>query len=73
MGIEAHHALTRADYEAESADRVRVVDGEQAGGFSTAMEAGLKANFAMHPHMCIWLTGLAMLEDRAKKEDAREE
>lgn len=63
---KAHHALTRAEYEAEGANRVRVVDGGKWGLFDRYgawVEGEVRE---CDPQMCIWLTGLAMLENGAK-------
>jgi hypothetical protein len=57
MAIEAHHPLTRADYRAEGANAVRVTDGSQTGLFDRQCD----------PHMCIWLTGLVIVEEKARE------
>lgn len=68
MVIKAHHPLTRADYEAEGPNAVRVTDGDKWGLFDRYggwIEGELRH---CDPQMCIWLSGLAIVEGR---EDAR--
>lgn len=68
MAIEAHHPLTRADYVAEGPNAVRVTDGGKWGRFDRFggwIEGELRQ---ADPHMCIWLTGLAIVEARAKED-----
>jgi hypothetical protein len=67
MAIEAHHPLTRADYRAEGANAVRVTDGSQTGlfdRFGAWIEGELRQ---CDPHMCIWLTGLVIVEEKARE------
>ena len=67
MAIAANHPLTRADYEAEGPNRVRVTDGGRWGLFDRFggwIEGELRQ---CDPHMCIWLTGLAIVEARSKE------
>jgi hypothetical protein len=67
MAIEAHHPLTRSDYAAEGPNAVRVTDGAKWGRFDRFggwIEGELRQ---CDPHMCIWLTGLAIVEHRNKE------
>lgn len=67
MAIEAHHPLTRADYSAEGPNLVRVTDGNRWGLFDRFggwIEGELRQ---CDPHMCIWLTGLVIVEERNKE------
>lgn len=64
MTIGAEHPLTRARYEAEGPNAVRVVDGEKWGLFDRTggwIEGELRQ---CDPQMCIWLAGLAVVEGR---------
>lgn len=58
------HPLTRAVYEAEGANAVRVTDGGKRGLFDRTggwIEGDLRH---CDPQMCIWLTGLVIVEQR---------
>ena len=58
------HALTRAHYEAEGPNRVRVVDGDKWGlfdRFGNWLEGEL---IQCDPHICIWLTGIVIVNER---------
>jgi hypothetical protein len=60
------HALTRADYEAEGPNRVRVVDGDKWGLFDRYgawIEGELRQ---CDPQLCIWLTGIYVVQERAE-------
>ena len=64
MAIEAEHPLTRARYEAEGPNAVRVSDGSKWGLFDRTggwIEGELRQ---CDPQMCIWLAGLAVVEGR---------
>ena len=59
------HALTHAEYEAEGPNAVRVVDGDRWGRFDrqgTWIEGEITQ---CDPQICIWLTGLAIIQRRA--------
>jgi hypothetical protein len=68
------HALTRADYHAESANSVRVTDGDKWGRFDRTgawLEGELRQ---CDPHMCIWVTHELVMDEnarRAAQESAR--
>ena len=64
MARGTQHPLTRARYEAEGANAVRVTDGSKWGLFDRTggwIEGELRQ---CDPHMCIWLTGLVVVEER---------
>lgn len=64
MAIGTQHPLTRARYEAEGPNAVRVSDGSKWGLFDRTggwIEGELRQ---CDPQMCIWLTGLAVVEER---------
>lgn len=58
------HPLTHAEYEAESATSVRVVDGEKWGRFDRYGNWLEGEIIQCDPQMCIWLTGLVVVEGR---------
>ena len=63
---KAHHALTRAEYQAEGPNLVRVTDGDKWGLFDRFggwIEGELRH---CDPQMCIWLAGLVIVEERTK-------
>ncbi len=63
---KARHALTNAEYHAESPDSVRVVDGDKWGRFDRYgewLEGELRH---CDPQLCIWLTGLVVVQQRAR-------
>lgn len=67
MAIEAHHPLTRADYRAEGPETVRVTHDGKWGRFDRHggwIEGELRQ---ADPQMCIWLTGLAHVEQRNRE------
>jgi hypothetical protein len=72
MATGAQHPLTRARYEAEGTNAVRVTDGARWGLFDRTggwIEGELRQ---CDPQMCIWLTGLAVVEQRmTAAEEAR--
>jgi hypothetical protein len=60
----AQHALTKAEYTAEGANSVRVVDGEKWGRFDR-YGAWLEGEIMQcDPQLCIWLTGLFIIQSR---------
>jgi hypothetical protein len=64
MPTGTQHPLTRARYEAEGPNAVRVTEGSKWGLFDRTggwIEGELRQ---CDPQMCIWLTGLAVVEDR---------
>ena len=64
--ITARHALTQADYQAETPNSVRVVDGDRWGRFDRYgawVEGEIRH---CDPQLCIWLTGLLVVQERAK-------
>lgn len=66
MVIKAKHALTRAEYQAEGPDLVRVSNGDVWGLFDRFggwIEGELRQ---CDPQMCIWLAGLFIVEERNK-------
>jgi hypothetical protein len=70
----AQHALTRAQYCAEGANSVRVVDGGKWGRFDR-YGAWLEGEIMQcDPQLCIWLTGLCILQAQGntpvKSEDS---
>ena len=64
MAAGLRHPLTGASYEAEGANAVRVTDGDRWGLFDRtgAWIAGELRQ--CDPQMCIWLTGLVVVEER---------
>lgn len=73
MAIKAHHPLTRADYEAEGPNGVRVTHDGKSGLFDRTgnwIEGELRH---CDPQMCIWLAGLAFVEERADRMAAEAE
>ena len=65
MAITADHPLTGARYEAEGPNAVRVTDGSKSGLFDRTggwIEGELRQ---CDPQMCIWLSGLATVEERS--------
>jgi len=66
MAIKAQHPLTRAQYQAEGPNLVRVADGDKWGLFDRFggwIEGELRQ---CDPQMCIWLAGLVIVEERNK-------
>ena len=64
MVTKTQHALTKAEYQAEGPNLVRVVDGDKWGlfdRFGAWIEGELRQ---CDPQMCIWLTGLVVVEQR---------
>lgn len=59
------HALTGAEYEAESPNSVRVTDGEKWGRFDR-YGGWLEGDIIQcDAQMCIWLTGRMIVQARA--------
>jgi len=61
---KTRHALTGAEYEAESPNCVRVVDGDKWGRFDRYggwLEGEL---IQCDSQLCIWLTGLLIVQTR---------
>jgi hypothetical protein len=70
--IKTRHALTRAEYEAEGPNSVRVVDGEKWGRFDRYggwMEGEI---IQCDAQLCIWLTGLLIVQSRGSAPASRE-
>lgn len=68
MVDKTRHALTGAEYQAEGPNEVRVTDGDKWGLFDRFggwIEGELRQ---CDPQMCIWLTGLAIVEERNKAD-----
>ena len=66
MVTKARHALTNAEYQAESPNSVRVVDGDRWGRFDRYggwLEGEIRQ---CDPQLCIWLTGMLVVQERAK-------
>ena len=62
--IRTRHALTGAEYEAESPNSVRVVDGDRWGRFDR-YGGWLEGEIIQcDPQLCIWLTGLVVVQAR---------
>lgn len=59
------HALTGAEYEAEGPDTVRVIDGDKWGRFDRYGNWLEGEIIQCDPQVCIWLTGLFMVQARA--------
>ncbi len=59
------HALSHAEYEAESADRVRVTDCDKWGLFDRTGGWLAGELIQCDPQICIWLTGLMVVQGRA--------
>jgi hypothetical protein len=63
--IRTRHALTGADYEAEGPNSVRVVAGDKWGRFDR-YGGWLEGEIVQcDPQLCIWLTGLVVVQARA--------
>jgi hypothetical protein len=62
---KTRHALTGAEYEAESANSVRVVDGDSWGRFDRYGKWLEGDIIQCDQQMCIWLTGLVIVQGRA--------
>jgi hypothetical protein len=61
---KTRHALTGADYEAESGNLVRVVDGDRWGLFDR-YGSWLEGEITQcDPQLCIWLTGVFIVQTR---------
>lgn len=72
MAVKHIHALTRAEYTAETGNRVRVVDGDKWGVFDRFGEWIEGEIRQCDPHLCIWLTGVVIVEDRnAQAKEAK--
>lgn len=64
MANKTRHALSGAEYEAEGPNAVKVTDGGKWGRFNRFggwIEGELRQ---CDPQMCIWLTGLVIVEER---------
>jgi hypothetical protein len=75
MVTKARHALTKAEYLAEGPDLVRVVDGDKWGLFDRHggwLEGAIRE---CDPQLCIWLTGIFVVQERtnaaAKAQEMR--
>ena len=63
--LKARHALANSEYQAESPNSVRVVDGDRWGRFDR-YGAWLEGEIRnCDPQLCIWLTGLLIVQQRA--------
>ena len=63
---KTRHALTNAEYHAESPNSVRVIDGGKWGRFD---RYGGWLEGELHqcdPQLCIWLTGILVVQQRTK-------
>ena len=61
---KARHPLTNAEYDAESSNSVRVVEGDKWGRFDR-YGAWLEGEIRQcDPQLCIWLTGLIIVQER---------
>jgi len=61
---KTRHALTNAEYQAESPNSVRVVDGDKWGLFDRYggwLEGEIRQ---CDPQLCIWLTGVFVVQER---------
>jgi len=68
--ITHRHALTRANYIVEGADCVRVEDGGKWGRFDR-YGAWIDGELRQcDPHMCIWLTGKYIVQERGSGASA---
>jgi hypothetical protein len=64
------HALTGADYHAESSNSVRVVDGDAWGRFDRTgawLEGELRQ---CDPQLCIWITSELVMDEHARRAAA---
>ena len=61
---KTQHALTRAHYEAEGPNSVRVVDGDKWGRFDRFGGWIEGEIIQCDVQMCIWLTGLTIVQER---------
>ena len=62
--MKTRHALANTEYHAESANSVRVVDGDKCGRFDR-YGAWLEGEIRQcDPQLCIWLTGLVIVQER---------
>jgi hypothetical protein len=74
---KVRHALTKAEYDAEGPNSVRVVDGDKWGRFDRY--GGWLEGEIMQcdPQLCIWLTGLFIVQARgnavAKSQEGKNE
>ena len=63
--LKARHALTNAEYQAEGPNSILVVDGDRWGRFDR-YGAWLEGEIRhCDPQLCIWLTGLLIVQQRA--------
>ena len=61
---KVRHALTGAEYCAESPNSVRVIDGDKWGRFDR-YGAWIEGEVTQcDPQLCIWLTGLLVVQTR---------
>jgi hypothetical protein len=62
---KARHAMHNTEYQAEDANSVRVIDGDKWGRFDRYggwLEGEIRQ---CDPQLCIWLTGLVIVQQRA--------
>lgn len=70
---KARHALTNAEYHAESANSVRVAVGDKWGRFDR-FGAWLEGEIRhCDPQLCIWLTGIFVVQGRARTSTKSQE
>lgn len=60
------HALTGAEYETEGPNSVRVIEGDKWGRFDRFGNWLEGEIIQCDPQLCIWLTGLVVVQARAK-------
>jgi hypothetical protein len=64
VAVKTQHALTKAHYEAEGPNAVRVTDGDSWGLFDR-FGAWIEGDIRQcDPQLCIWLTGLYVVQER---------
>lgn len=73
MVTKAQHALTKAEYHAEGPDLVRVVHADKWGlfdGHGGWLEGEIRQ---CDPQLCIWLTGIFVVQERTNAADKARE
>ena len=69
--VKAQHALTRAEYVVEGPNAVRVTEGNKWGLFDRFGGWIEGEIIQCDPHLCIWLTGLFVVQARGTADAAR--